>query len=310
MAGMPHLLQTIRSLPKAELHVHLEGSVTPETLREIAPHLDPAEIQSRYQYENFLGFLKSYAWVTGFLERPEHYALVTRRLLEHLETQGVVHAELNLSVGVWLWRNQDAAAIFDAIEAAAASSPIPVRFIFDAVRQFGVEPARRVAELAAERTHRGVVALGIGGDEARGPAELFADVFRSAREAGLRAVPHAGETGGPDSVWQALALGASRIGHGIRSVEDPKLMAHLKDADIPLEICILSNVATGAVPNLAAHPVRALFDAGVPIVLNTDDPAMFHTNLLLEYRVAAEQFGFSESELKVLAANSLRYAIR
>jgi adenosine deaminase/aminodeoxyfutalosine deaminase len=177
----------------------------------------------------------------------------------------------------------------------------------DAIRQFGAEPAMAVAKLAAQRVGRGVVAFGIGGSEARGPAEWFGDVFAFAHDAGLHLTAHAGESEGTESIWAALKIGAERIGHGIAAVRDEVLMRHLRERDIPLEVCITSNLVTGVVKRIEDHPVRRLFDAGVPIVLNTDDPAMFGCSLVGEYRLAAEQFGFSEAELRAVAANGFRY---
>ncbi len=297
-------------LAKAELHLHLEGSVEPETLLELAPALDETEIRARYRFHGFAGFLESYKWITGFLRTPDDYRLVSRRLLERLAAENVRYAEINLSVGVMLLRKLDARAICDAVESEAARSPVEVWWIFDAIRHHGAKPAIEVARLAAERVAERVVAFGIGGDEERGPAGWFSEVFRFARDSGLKLAPHAGETAGAASVWAALKLGADRIGHGIRAIEDPALVAHLRDRRIPLEISISSNVATGAVARLEDHPVRRLFDAGVPIVLNTDDPAMFQTTLTAEYELAASHFGFTPQEMEGLAHNAFRFAFR
>ena len=297
-------------LPKAELHLHLEGSIEPATLLELDPDAPPEEIRALYEFPDFPGFLNAFGAVVKRLRSPEDYALVTRRLTESLAAQNVKYAEITLSAGVVLWKGQEFGPIFDAVRDAARASEVEVRWIVDAVRQFGVEQAMVVAKLAAERLGEGVVAIGIGGSEERGPAEWFTDVFAFARSAGLRLTAHAGESAGPESVWAALALGAERIGHGIAAVRDPDLMDHLRDAGVPLEVCITSNLVTGVVRRLEEHPIRELYDAGVPIVLNSDDPAMFRCTLTGEYELAARQFGFSEAELRSLAANAFRYAFR
>jgi aminodeoxyfutalosine deaminase len=297
-------------LPKAELHLHLEGSVEPETLHELDPAASLEDLRALYRYTDFDGFLKAFGAVVKRLRTPDDYALATRRLLDRLAAQNVRYAEITIAAGVVLWKNQEFGAIFDAISGAAKDSTVRTYWILDAVRQFGVEQALRVAELAAERVNRGVVAFGIGGSEERGPAEWFQDVFAFARQAGLRLTAHAGESVGPESVWAALALGAERIGHGITSIRDPGLLRRLRDSNIPLEICITSNVVTGVVNRLEDHPVRRLYDAGAPIVLNTDDPAMFGCTLTDEYRLAARQFGFTEADLRGIAENGFRYAFR
>lgn len=299
----------LRSLPKAELHLHLEGAAEPETLCEITPGLTLGEARARMSFRDFDGFLQAFKWVHSCLRRPEHFALVLRRLMDRLVAEGVRYAEINVSAGVILWRGLPLDEFFAAIAEEAARGPVPVRFVFDAVRQFGLEHVQATAEAAVRWKARGVVGFGIGGDEARGPARLYREVFEYVRRHGLAALPHGGETTGPESVWEALECGARRIGHGIRAAEDPRLLEELRRRDVPLEICITSNVRTGAVPRLEDHPVRRLFEAGVPVVLNTDDPAMFETTLVREYELARDRFGFTEDELRQLAANSFRYAL-
>src|SRR5579872_734833 len=210
-----------RMVPRAELHLHLEGSVEPETLREIDPSLTREEIAAAFAHSDFAGFIQSFIWVNQRLKSPEHYAIAARRLFERLAAEDVVYAEVTLSVGTMLWKGQDFPPIYDALQREALRSKVQVRWILDAVRHFGADAARPVFDYAAERTGDGVVAIGIGGAEDRGPAIWFGDLYREARDRGLRLTAHAGETCGAESVWQALEIGAERIGHGIRSIEDP-----------------------------------------------------------------------------------------
>ena len=297
----------LADLPKAELHLHLEGSVEPETLCELDP---TGDFNGLYRYADFDAFLRTFGVVGKLLRGPDEYARITRRLLERLAAQNIRYAEITIAAGVVLWKEQDFAPIFDAIREAAQGSPVEVHWILDAVRQFGPAHVMRVAELAAERRDQGVVAFGIGGSEERGPAECFTEAFRFARSAGLHLVAHAGESMGPESIRAALALGAERIGHGIAAAQDEALMRELRERDIPLEICITSNLVTGVVKRLEDHPVRRLFDAGVPITINTDDPAMFRCTLAGEYRLAADRFGFSDAELRGIVQNGFRYAFQ
>jgi aminodeoxyfutalosine deaminase len=300
----------VEQLPKAELHLHLEGSLSAETLSELDSSVNLEDARARYRCSGFAGFIEAFKWAVGFLRSPDDYALAARRLFADLARQNVRYAEVTLSAGVVLWKQLDFAAVYNAVAREAARAPMPVWLVLDSVRHFGADRAMQVARLAAERVDDRVVAFGIGGDEARGPAEWFGEVFAFCRERGLKLVPHAGENTTAQAVWAALRIGADRIGHGIRAVEDPALVAHLAAQRVPLEISITSNLITGAVPHLEAHPVRRLYDAGVPIILNTDDPAMFDTTLNDEYLLAARRFGFTGSELRELAEASFRWGFR
>jgi aminodeoxyfutalosine deaminase len=293
------------SLPKAELHLHLEGAIEPETLLEIDSSLGREQIEANLTCSTFEEFLRGYIWITSKLQKPEHYAIATRRLLEHLASQNVTYAEITLSAGVVLWKHQDLGAVYDAVWKESQRSAIRTRWILDSIRHFGPEPGMEVAKFAVSRRDDGVIAYGIGGDEARGPAQWFREVFAFARDGWLHLVCHAGETTGPESVWGALEIGAERIGHGIASVRDPALLGKLRELDIPLEVCMSSNVCTGVVEGIEQHPVRALYDSGAPIVLNTDDPAFFRTTLTREYELAERLFHLPIEEL---AAASFRYA--
>ena len=295
-------------MTRAELHLHLEGAVEPETLKELDPSLSDDDLRAALKYSDFLGFIQSYVWVNRKLRGPADYALIARRLFERLAAQGISYAEVTVSAGVILWKKQDLAAIFDALANEAARSPVPIRWILDATRQWGAEAAAPVFDFAAEHINDGVVAIGIGGIEAEGPALWYRDLYAKARDRGLRLLCHAGETTDAQSIWDALAIGAERIGHGIRAIHDVKLLKQLRDQNIPLEVCITSNVRTGAVASVEDHPVRKLFDAGVPIILNTDDPALFECTLESEYDLAARAFRFTADELNAIAANSLKYA--
>lgn len=298
----------LRKKTKAELHVHLEGSIDAEALREIDASLTRAEIEQNTAFDTFEGFLRAYIWVNRQLKKPEHYAIAARRLFERFAEQGIGYAEVTLSAGIVLWKEQPLAEVYDALWRESQRSPVEVYWIPDAIRHFGVEHARQVAQFAMSRRGEGVIAFGIGGDEVRGPAEWFKDIFQYARDGGLHLVCHAGEAAGPESVWAALAIGAERIGHGIAAAKDEGLMTHLREKGVPLEVCVTSNVRTGVVRDLRAHPLRRLYDAGVPITLNTDDPALFGTTLGRELEIAREQFGFTEVEIEGVMENAFRYA--
>ena len=291
----------------AELHLHLEGAIEPDTLCLLDPSVTREQVEEAYSFKDFAGFLQAFKWVAQRLRSPEDYALVTEALCKRLAGEGIGYAEITLAAGVVIWKKQDLEAIFVAVRAAAAASEVEVQWNLDSIRQFGPDLAMQVAEFAAGN---GAVSIGIGGDEVGGPAEWFGEVYQFAKSRGLRLTAHAGETAGPASIWAALEIGAERIGHGIRAIDDPVLVRHLAERQIPLEVCVTSNVCTGAVGRLSEHPLRRLYDAGVPITLSTDDPAIFRTTLAREFQVAQEQFGFSESELDGIRENAWRFRFR
>lgn len=306
------LSSTIAALPKAELHLHLEGSIAPPTVVALAARygdkIDETTVASRYATPDFAAFIEAYKWVTSYLRAPADYALIVRDLAEHLLTQNVVYAEITVSVGVMALRRQDIEGNFRAIrEAAKAFEPrgLRVQWIFDAVRQFGQAPAMEVALCAVNLRGEGVIAYGLGGDELAVPTEDFRPAYEFAAANGLRRVAHAGEIGGPESVREAIELlGAERIGHGIASARDPSLMTLLTELGIPLEVCPTSNLCTGALARQIAaatagigdHPLPRLVRGMVPVTLSTDDPAMFATTLNREYALL-EEMGFGASEI-------------
>ena len=317
------LASFIRHLPKVELHLHLEGSVQPETLHELSRSKGRLEKETRewiseragqrYRYRNFQDFLQAFKLVTLLLETPSDYAMAAARLIERLANQNVKYAEIIFAAGVVLWKKQPLEAIFEAAASSARETQrvfgVRVQWIFDAVRHFGVEHAREVLRWAARLRPQGVVALGIGGDETRGPAELFGEIFREAREMGLHVVAHAGEVCGPESVRQAVeGLGAERVGHGLTAARDPAVLALLRDRQIPLEVCLTSNVATGVLGRIEDHPLPQFLDGGLMVTLNTDDPAMFGTDLVNEYLLAARTFGFTREQILQLGQSAIRAA--
>ena len=317
------LSQRIASLPKAELHLHLEGSIEPATLCALAKRhglaMTEEEVRRGYAYRNFAEFIEAFKWVTSFLREPQDYACVVRDLAEHLLVQNVVYAEVTLSVGVMLLRNQQPEANFEALLRAAEPFErrgLRLQWVFDAVRQFGPQAALAVVESARSCHSKAIVAFGIGGDELSVPTAEFRAVYDRAGEIGLHRLIHAGEMGGPDKIREAIELlSMERIGHGIAAINDPSLMDLLAERKTPLEICPVSNLRTGALARQLArkdariedHPLPAFFRHGIPVVLSTDDPAMFHTTLRDEYACAA-QMGLQEDELSRISEMSFEYA--
>jgi adenosine deaminase/aminodeoxyfutalosine deaminase len=311
----------IRRLPKAELHLHLEGTITPATLVELSARHDAhpmtlAEAESHYRFDDFTSFIEGFKAVTRRLVTPEDYELVAWHMMQQLAAQGVVHAEVYISVGViYMWRNFDPACfepIFEGLERARQRGEreldLSLYWIFDAVRHFTVEEAVRVFRKAADMRseYPSIIGIGLGGDERRTGSAPFRALYAKAREAGLRLTNHAGETTGPEAIREALAIGSERLGHVLSAVQDPDLLQELKAREVPLELNPTSNVRTGVCPSFAAHPLRTYFDAGLLVTLNSDDPAFFGSDIANEYLLAHTEQGFTRDELRQLAVNSIR----
>lgn len=310
-------------MTKAELHVHLEGSIRPAVAVALAARhgitLAEQEVRQRYAYSDFTAFIEAFKWVTSFVRDPADFALIATDLGEQLQAQNVVYAEVTLSVGVMLLRKQNPQANFEAI--VAATEPLEqkglrLNWIFDAVRQFGADLALQVVNWAKQCNSPQIVAFGIGGDELSTPTKDFQQVYKHASQCGLHRLMHAGEIGGPEKIREAVELlDVERVGHGIAAIRDVALMDLLASRRIALEVCPMSNLRTGALarqlgidaPSLSQHPLPRLLRHGIPVVLSTDDPTMFHTSLADEYRHTHEM-GLSEAELRGLVSNSFAYS--
>lgn len=308
----------MRGLPKVELHLHLEGAIRPETVRELSLErlgwsgpLPRGWEQRYYTYTDFASFMAQLT--PRFPGTPEEYYRIALECAEDLAAQAVCYTELSFDVPVRsLEDTQRAGPILEALEAARREAerrwPITIRYIAALMRtlplEVGLERVRQV--LAAREAGMGIVGIDLHGDESTAPPAPFAPAFQLAAAAGLGLRAHAGEATGPESIWGAIdALHATRIGHGVRAVEDERLLERLERGDILLELCPTSNVRTAIVPSLAAHPIRILYERGIPVSVSSDDPLPFFTTIEREYRLLVEQFGFSRADLKRMTLGAL-----
>lgn len=303
-------------IPKIELHVHLEGTAPPSLVKRLADrhHMQiPENLLSdadTFRWNNFLEFLNAYDLASAVIRTPEDYRDVTYEYLAQSAREGVIYAELMSSpdhaanAGMSYLAHLE--GVIQGIEDAKRDFKIEGRIIITGVRHFGPEKVEKVAELAAKHSHPLVVGLGLGGDEGNYPPKQFSRAYEIAHEAGLGTTVHAGEISGPEGVREALShLPVTRLGHGVRIIEDRELMAEIVDKQITLECCPTSNIALKIFPSYAQHPLRALYEAGVRITLNSDDPPYFATTIGKEYDIAREMFGFTLQELNVINENAV-----
>jgi len=316
---MEPLQAFIAALPKVELHVHLIGSAPVDTVLELARRhpdrgvpADEEKLRDFYTFRDFPHFIDVYHAVSGLIAEPEDLADLVRGVARNLAAQGVRYAEIQFGPYAFQRLGLPDAVITAALDAGArdalAEHGVRIGWIVEFPSESAGSDARAALRLALEHPPAGIVAFGIGGIEAaRAPhTELIRSVFAAAAAAGLPAVPHAGETTGPETVWEAIRhLGARRIGHGINSVADPSLLAYLAENQLPVDVSPTSNVCTRCVPSYAEHPLRRMTEAGLFVTLNSDDPPFFGTSLSNEYLVAARDLGFSPAELAGFAANGV-----
>jgi adenosine deaminase len=315
------ILKQVASLPKSELHVHLEGSIRPETFLLLAkrnnvsvPVSDLAGVKEYFKFRNFEHFMQLYGETTYLLAKPEDFELITKQLGEDLALSGTRYAEVTFTAGThYRFKGLPFDEIMGAIEQGAREArqrySVELRFVIDHVRGFPIDDCFQTAEWCKAAADKGVVAMGLAGYEPDRPASMYAEVWQWLEGEGIAFLPHAGEAAGPEGIWDALQFNPSRIGHGFRAAEDKKLIAELIDRQIVLEICPTSNLCTGVVKDMTLHPFRTLWDAGVPLTLNTDDPTMFNTNMNKEYMIGIEDFGLTENDLASISLRSVKHSL-
>jgi aminodeoxyfutalosine deaminase len=314
------LTEFIRKMPKVELHVHLEGSVRPATLLKLAekhnidlPASDIDGVRAWYTFRDFPHFVEIYVKITQCMQTLDDIELIAREFAQGQAEQNIRYSEVTYTplthyVMKGFAFDDQLAALNRARDWAKAELGVDMRYIMDIPRNLANdEQSMLTAQWAVSGKDRGVVALGLGGAEVDNPPENFTAAFQYAWDNGLPSIPHAGETEGAASIWGAIrSLGAVRIGHGVRAIEDPELMAYLKREQIPLEVNPTSNVCLGVVPSIEGHMLPALIDAGLYVTINSDDPPMFNTTLTDEYLQTAEAFGFDVGTVEWLMLNAVR----
>jgi len=348
------ILDFIRAMPKAEIHIHLEGAIQPETLLELAkrhgrenrlPSTDIAALRRWFTFTDFPHFIQIYWTISDLLRTPEDFALIVHACGADMAAQNIRYRELTFTPFTHTDLQEKGltiAGLFEGLEAGRAQAKrdfgVEMRWVFDiprntsfqtwhkstrvrtagravdgALRRMGWRTGERYVPYPAERTlayalagqDKGVIGFGLGGYEVGAPPEPFAPLFQTAKSAGLLSVPHAGETVGPASIWGSVqALGADRIGHGVRAIEDEALLDLLKERQIPLELNPTSNICLHVYPSLAEHPFPQLDRLGLLVTVNSDDPPLFNTSLCQEYAVLANEFGYGKADLARVARNA------
>ena len=309
----------LNTLPKTELHLHLEGAIPAPTLLELIHKYGGAtkvstlsDLRERLSYRDFPHFLDVWRWMTLHVREYDDFRTIARDVARELAAQGVLYAEVFFSPADFARHGLELQRIATAIRTGLdEAGPEPrVRLIVDLCRQYGPELGARWLEETAEVAREAdIVGIGLGGPEHEVPPEVYAAVYRRAADLGLRRVAHAGEAASTESIWSAIkTLGAERIGHGTCAVDDPDLVAYLRSTALPVEVCVTSNVRTGVVARPEDHPIRRMFDAGVRVTVSSDDPTFFDTHIVEEYAVLRDALHFSPKELLHVARTGFEVA--
>ena len=304
----------IDGLPKVELHLHLEGAIPlPALWRLMQKYGGDGEVptfsdlRARLTYADFPDFIAAWIWKNGFIRSYEDFTFIAEAMAWDLLAQNILYAEVFFSPTRFLDQGLEPQGLARAIRHGLDKVPgISIRLIADLVRDHGPVQAADTLAKVREVMDCGIIGIGIGGSEHLYPPEPFAPVYEAARKLSLRTSAHAGEAAGPESIRGAVeALAVDRIGHGVAAIKDPSVMALLSETQIPIELCPLSNVATGSIAAIEDHPVRAFWDAGLMLTVNTDDPGMFHNSLTAEFMVLHETFGFGPDDIRELILNGI-----
>jgi len=309
-----NLTNWCHSLPKVELHLHLEGAIPIPALWELVQKYggdplvpDEAALQEYFKFRDFPHFIELWIWKNGFLREYDDFEFFSGAVARALKAENIKYVEAFFSPGRFKQAGLDTGRMIEAVRAGLDSvTGVEVALIPDLVRDVGPDYASGVLDELSDLRSLGLIGIGLGGSEHAYPPELFTDLYSRARKNGFHTTAHAGEAAGAESVWGAInALKVQRIGHGIRAIEDPELMRHLAETQLPVEMCPLSNVATGVVDSIAVHPIRQFFDQGVLVTVNSDDPAMFGNSLTGDYAALMSELAFTPDEIRKFILNGI-----
>ena len=308
----------VKRMPKIELHIHLEGTIQPDHALQLVQKYESdsvlktiADVKQQYRFGNLPDFLKAMQTITDYLRSPDDIRDAALNMLRHLSTQNVRYVEFDCAVYKYTLLGHSLKDILDslhdAVMQAQSETKIEANIVINLVRRFGAEAALDTVKSVIELANEKVVGFGLSGDETKYPPALYSDAFKLAKQNGYGLTVHAGEGRGPNSIWNAINhLKIDRIDHGTRAKEDDSLLDYLVEQQIPLAMCPTSNLKLNVVSSLSEHPIKEYFNLGIPVTINSDDPAIFNSDIENEFLICADQFHFSHKDLEQLCINAAR----